>query len=38
MNTVELDWEFSWIELAEMSWWEAHPNATEADFEAAFYG
>lgn len=34
-NTVELNWEFSWIELAEMEWWETHPNATEEEFHVA---
>ena len=38
MNEVlELNWEFSWYELAEMEWWEAHPNATEAEFESSFF-
>jgi hypothetical protein len=38
MTTIELDWNLSWFEQAEMDWWEANPTATEAEFEAAFYG
>jgi hypothetical protein len=34
---VELNWGLTWIEQAEMDWWEANPTATEAEFEAAFY-
>lgn len=34
MNTFELDWQFSWIELAEMAWWEENPNGTEDEFES----
>ena len=37
MTNIELDWNLSWVELAEMAWWEANPTATEAEFEAAFY-
>ena len=35
---IELNWELSWIEEQELSWWAEHPTATEAEFEAAFYG
>ena len=35
--TIELNWELTWFEQAEMEWWEANPAATEAEFEAAFY-
>lgn len=39
MNEVlELNWEFSWYELAEMEWWELNPTATDSEFESAFYG
>jgi hypothetical protein len=37
MENVVIDWELSWYELAEMEWWKAHPNATEAEFEASFF-
>lgn len=37
MENVVIDWELSWYELAEMEWWEAHPNATEAEFESSFF-
>ena len=37
MNAIEVNWELTWIEQAEMEWWEAHPTATEAEFEAAFF-
>lgn len=37
-KNMKIDWELSWIETAEMAWWETHPDATEAEFEAAFYG
>ena len=37
-NIIEIDWELSWIELAEMEWWENNPNATQSEFESAFYG
>ena len=36
-DTFEMNWEFSWVELAEQAWWEAHPNATEEEFESSFY-
>lgn len=32
---MEIDFELSWWELAEMAWWEAHPEATEDEFNAA---
>jgi len=35
--TVDINWNLSWIEQAEMDWWEANPTATEAEFEEAFY-
>lgn len=38
MASVELNWELSWYEEAEMLWWEQNPNGTEAEFEVAFYG
>ena len=38
MNEVlEMNWELSWVELAEMEWWELNPTATDAEFESAFY-
>jgi hypothetical protein len=30
-----IEWEIPASEQAEMDWWEAHPDATEADFIAA---
>lgn len=35
---MKLYWDLSWFELAEMEWWQANPEATEAEFEAAFHG
>lgn len=35
---MELDYELTWYESEELSWWAEHPTATEAEFEAAFYG
>lgn len=37
MVVIELDWELTWYESEELSWWAEHPTATEAEFEAAFY-
>ena len=34
---MELDYELTWYESQELSWWEAHPNATEEEFESSFY-
>lgn len=35
---IELNYELTWAEEQELAWWEAHPTATEAEFEADFYG
>ena len=35
---MELDYELTWYESEELSWWAEHPTATEAEFEAVFYG
>lgn len=33
---MKIDWELSWIEAAEMAWWEVHPDATEEEFHLAY--
>ena len=35
---MELDYELTWYESKELSWWEEHPAATEEEFETEFYG
>ena len=34
---VEIDFELSWIEIEEMTWWEENPTGTDEEFEAEFY-
>ena len=36
-NTIEMNWELSLIELAEMEWWENNPNATQTEFQYHFW-
>ena len=36
-NTIEMNWELSWIELAEMEWWENNPTGTQSEFEYHFW-
>lgn len=37
-NIIEIEWDIpEWLQ-AEMDWWENNPNATQSEFESAFYG
>lgn len=37
-ETIVIEWDIPvWLQ-AELDWWEANPAATEAEFEASFYG